>query len=90
MKIPEDVFMNLPLPVKFAIAIGYDLGDLVSIPGFGTAYDIAGIPLGYALWGPVGLANAWEVLDPLDVTDRVIPTMTMTGLASLDIWSRFK
>ena len=71
---------GLPLWVKFGIAIIYDIVDLISIPGIGELYDIVGIPLGYALWGPLGLANAWEVLDPLDVTDRFIPTMTIIGI----------
>ena len=77
-----DIF-GLPLWMKFAIAITYDVVDFFSLPGLGQLYDIVGIPLGYAMWGPIGLANAWEVVDPLDVTDRFIPTMTITGILSL-------
>lgn len=71
----------LPVWLKFIIAIIYDVVDLVSIPGLGTLYDIIGVPLGFALWGPVGLANAWEIVDPADAMDRFVPTMTMAGIA---------
>lgn len=74
-----DIF-GLPLWIKFIIAIVYDVVDLLSLPGLGELYDVVGIPLGYALWGPLGLANAWEVLDPLDAADRFIPTMTIIGV----------
>lgn len=74
-----DIF-GLPPWIKFAIAIVYDVVDLLSIPGLGELYDVVGIPLGYALWGPLGLANAWEVLDPMDAADRFIPTMTIVGV----------
>lgn len=77
-----DIF-GLPLWEKFAISIVYDVVDLISIPGFGQLYDVIGVPLGYALWGPIGIANAWEIFDPLDVTDRFVPTMTITGILSL-------
>lgn len=72
---------SLPTWMKFAIAIIYDVVDLFSVPGLGTLYDIIGIPLGFALWGPIGLANAWEIVDPVEATDRFIPTMTLAGIA---------
>ena len=65
---------------KFAIAIAYDAIDLFSIPVLGEIYDAIGIPLGYILWGPLGLTNAWELLDPLDAIDRFVPTMTLAGV----------
>ena len=65
---------------KFAIAIAYDVIDLFSIPVLGEIYDAIGIPLGYILWGPLGLTNAWELLDPLDTIDRFVPTMTLAGV----------
>lgn len=72
----------LPIPTwaKFAIAIIYDVLDFFSVPMLGSLYDVVGIPLGVALWGPWGLAQAWEVLDPTDVVDRFVPTMTIAGL----------
>ena len=74
--------MELPVWLKFAISIVYDVVDFFSIPGIGSLYDVVGVPLGYALWGPIGLANLWEIADPLDVTDRFVPTMTITGILS--------
>jgi len=65
---------------KFAIAIAYDAIDFFSIPVLGQIYDVIGIPLGYILWGPLGLTNAWELLDPVDTIDRFVPTMTLAGV----------
>ena len=72
---------SLPTLLKFVIAATYDIVDLFSIPGLGTLYDVIGIPLGFALWGPIGLANAWEIVDPVDAVDRFVPTMTLAGIA---------
>lgn len=72
---------TLPRWQKFTIAGTYDVLDLFSVPGLGSFYDFIGIPLGYALWGPVGLANAWELMDPTDAVDRFFPTMVIAGLA---------
>jgi len=71
---------GLPLPVKFGIAIIYDLADLMSVPFLGSLYDAVGIPLGVLLWGPVGLLNAWEIVDPTDQIDKFVPTMTLAGI----------
>lgn len=70
----------LPTWVKFVIAILYDMVDFLIPPGIGSIYDIIGIPLGYAMWGPLGLVNAWELLEPTDVLDSFVPTMTIAGL----------
>lgn len=72
----------LPIPIwlKFAISITYDVVDIFSVPVLGSLYDIIGVPLGVALWGPWGFAQIWEVLDPTDVVDRFVPTMTIAGL----------
>lgn len=71
---------GLPLWVKFGIAIIYDLADLMSVPFLGSLYDAVGIPLGVLLWGPVGMMNAWEILDPTDQIDKFAPTMTIAGI----------
>lgn len=82
---PKIDLYGLPLWQKFAISIVYDVVDFFSVPVFGTMYDVVGIPLGLALWGPIGLINTWEVFDPLDATDRFVPTMTIAGLMSLGV-----
>lgn len=71
---------GLPVPLKFLIAIIYDLTDLMSVPFLGTLYDAVGIPLGVLLWGPVGLVNTWEIVDPTDQIDKFVPTMTLAGI----------
>lgn len=71
---------GLPLWIKFGIAIIYDLADLMSVPFLGSLYDAVGIPLGVLLWGPVGLVNTWELVDPTDQVDKFIPTMTLAGI----------
>lgn len=73
---------TLPVWLKFVIAAIYDIVDLFSLPGLGTIYDVIGIPLGVALWGPAGLMNAWEVVDPADAIDRFVPTMVISGLVA--------
>ena len=73
------VLYLLPLWIKFLIAAVYDLGDLLSVPFLGTLYDAVGIPLGVLLWGPVGLMNAWEIVDPTDQVDKFVPTMVIAG-----------
>ena len=74
------MLQGLPLIVKFAIAAIYDFLDLFSIPGIGSLYDIIGIPLGAALWGPMGLIQVWEVIDITDQFDKFIPTMVLAGI----------
>ena len=80
MKMPRIDLYGLPIWVKFGIAALYDGLDLFSIPGLGQLYDVIGIPLGYAMWGPIGLANAWELVDPVDAADRFVPTMVLAGV----------
>ena len=74
--------MALSMPVRFIIAIVYDIVDFLSIPVLGTAYDLIGVPLGVYLWGPVGLMNAWELVEPTDQIDKFIPTMVIAGLVA--------
>lgn len=77
------VAFDLPIWIKFAISIVYDIVDFFIPLGFTQLYNLVGIPLGYALWGPIGLANAWELVIPMDVLGKLIPTMTVTGILSL-------
>jgi len=74
--------MGFSTPVKFSIALAYDFIDFISIPGIGTIYDLIGVPLGVYLWGPVGLMNAWELVEPTDQVDKFIPTMVIAGLVA--------
>ncbi|UPT62350.1 MAG: hypothetical protein M0D54_18600 [Hyphomonadaceae bacterium JAD_PAG50586_4] len=34
----------------------------------------------FALWGPAGLANLWELFDVTDQVDSFIPTATLIAL----------
>lgn len=74
------MLQGLPLIVKFLIAAIYDFLDLFSIPGIGSLYDIIGIPLGVALWGPMGFIQVWEVVDITDQFDKFVPTMVLAGI----------
>ena len=74
------MLIQLPLPVKFIIAIAYDLLDFFSVPILGSLYDAVGIPLGVLLWGPYGLVNVMELFDPTDQLDKFVPTMTLAGI----------
>jgi hypothetical protein len=74
------MFNQLPLSVKFTIAIVYDVLDFLSVPVLGSLYDAAGIPLGIMLWGPAGLINLWEFVDVTDQVDKFVPTMTLAGI----------
>lgn len=71
---------GLPLWIKFTIAGIYDLMDLMSVPFLGSLFDGVGILLGVALWGPVGLVNTWELIDPTDQFDKFVPTMVLSGI----------
>lgn len=70
---------------KVVISVIYDIGDFTigRIPIFGTFYDLFGVWLGYILWGPIGLINAWELLDPTDQIDGFIPTMSIVATKCL-------
>jgi len=67
---------------ELAISLVFDIADFTigRIPGFGTLFDIGGAFIGYKLWGPLGLAQLWEVADVTDQIDGFVPTLTLLGL----------
>ncbi len=67
---------------RLAISIVIDIADftLGRIPIFGTVTDGIGTIVLFALWGPAGLINAWELLDVTDQADGFIPTATLIAL----------
>jgi len=76
--------IDIPLILKFAIAIIWDILDftIFRIPAFGTLADAISIPIAVALWGPMGIAASWELVDLTDQVDAFIPTITIIGLMS--------
>jgi hypothetical protein len=67
---------------RLALSIIIDIADftLGRIPIFGTVNDGIGTIVLYALWGPAGLVNAWELVDFTDQADGFVPTATLIGL----------
>lgn len=66
------------MDIRLFLCIIFDIVDFfVRIPGFGTLFDLIGIPVAYYLIGPFGIAYAWELLDITDQLDGFIPTMTI-------------
>jgi len=68
--------------LRLAFSIVIDLFDftLGRIPGFGSVTDGVGTVVLYAMWGPAGLANLWELADFTDQVDGFIPTSTLIAL----------
>ena len=75
---------NVAFLLKLGIAIIFDVVDffLGQVPVVGTAVDVVGTGLGLVLWGPIGLAQAWEVVavGPGNTIDAFIPTLTLAGI----------
>jgi hypothetical protein len=67
---------------RLALSIVIDIADFTfgRIPIFGTVTDGVGTVVLYALWGPAGLVNAWELVDFTDQVDGFIPTATLIAL----------
>jgi len=67
---------------RLALSIVIDIADftLGRIPVFGTVTDGVGTIVLFALWGPAGLVNAWELIDVTDQADGFIPTATFIAL----------
>jgi hypothetical protein len=76
---------KLPVWLRFVISAAFDTADFFigRIPVFGTVFDIAGAALGLWLWGPVGLAQGWEILDVTDQIDGFVPTLTISGILAV-------
>lgn len=68
--------------LRLAFSVLIDVLDftLGRIPIFGTITDGVGAAVLFLLWGKVGLAYAWEVLDVTDQIDGFIPTATLISL----------
>ncbi|HRK63922.1 MAG TPA: hypothetical protein PLN53_05960 [Terricaulis sp.] len=68
--------------MKLAFSVVIDVLDftLGRIPIFGTVTDGVGTLVLYAMWGPAGLVNAWELVDFTDQADAFIPTATLVAL----------
>jgi hypothetical protein len=73
---------KISLPLKFAIAILWDIADftIFRIPVIGTVTDLISIPLALYLWGPIGIVSSWELADLTDQIDAEIPTLTLIGI----------
>jgi len=67
---------------RLALSIIIDIADFTfgRIPIFGTVTDGIGTVVLFALWGPAGLVNAWELIDVTDQADGFIPTATLIAL----------
>ena len=78
--------IDTTLMLKFAIAIIWDILDFAVLhtpplpPFLGTITDFISIPLAIALWGEEGLLASWELLDPTEIVDSFVPTLTIIGL----------
>lgn len=68
--------------LKLAFSVVIDVLDfsLGRIPIFGTVTDGVGTIVLYAMWGPAGLLNAWELVDVTDQIDGFVPTATLIAL----------
>lgn len=68
--------------LRLAFSVLIDVLDftLGRVPIFGTVTDGVGTVVLWALWGPAGLINLWEVADFTDFFDGFIPTATLIGL----------
>lgn len=67
---------------RLTLSVIIDLADftLGRIPVAGTLNDGIGTVVLFALWGPAGLVNAWELIDITDQVDGFIPTATLIAL----------
>lgn len=68
--------------LRLAFSVAIDVLDftLGRIPIFGSVTDGVGSIVLWALWGPIGLVNLWELVDITDQADAFIPTATLVAL----------
>jgi hypothetical protein len=68
--------------LRLAFSIVIDVFDftLGRIPIFGSVTEGVGTVVLYALWGPAGLVNLWELVDWTDQADAFVPTATLIAL----------
>lgn len=77
-------FPEIPLWLKFLIAIVWDILDLTigRIPIFGSFFDFVGGILAIVLWGNAGIFAFWELIDFTEQLDAFVPTLTAIGVLS--------
>jgi hypothetical protein len=80
-------FDGVPLPIwaKFTFCIMADLFDMTIgrlFIGVSLFSDTASALVMYLLWGPLGLAAAWETFEPTEQLDGFIPTNTLIAIAA--------
>ncbi|MBY0563954.1 MAG: hypothetical protein K2P58_07185 [Hyphomonadaceae bacterium] len=68
--------------LRLAFSVAIDLVDftLGRIPVFGTVNEGVGTAVLFMMWGPMGLANLWELADFTEQADGFIPTATLIAL----------
>jgi hypothetical protein len=68
--------------IRLAFSVVIDVFDftLGRIPIFGSVTEGVGTVVLFALWGPAGLVNLWELLDWTEQADAFIPTATLVAL----------
>ena len=74
--------MDIPLWLKFLIAVIWDILDLTigRVPIFGSFFDFFGGILAIILWGYEGIIAFWELMDVTDQIDALFPTTTIIGV----------
>jgi len=78
------VYEGLPIPVwaKFCFCLVFDLFDFTFgrlMLGVSIFSDVGSALLMCLLWGPMGLLNMWEVVDPTEQIDGFVPTNTLVA-----------
>jgi len=68
--------------LRLAFSVIIDVLDftLGRIPIFGTVTEGVGTLVLFAMWGPAGLLNLWELVDFTEQADAFVPTATMVAL----------
>lgn len=71
--------------LKLVVAIILDLADafIGRLIGFGTVFDLALTVVAFLMFGPKGLLQLWELVEPTDQIDGFVPTLTLLALAEL-------